>query len=72
MYGQETDVALDGEVAAVLPARWGRDPVSLVLERLFAERYYPPSELVSCRQSGPYTAEPYEVLLHDDATQAAT
>jgi hypothetical protein len=45
-HGEKTNPALDGEVVAVLPIRWGHKPVHDVLERLFAERRYTPSELI--------------------------
>lgn len=69
MYGQKTDKALDGEVVAVLPIQWGRKHVCAVLERIFAERWYTPSELISYRQSGIYKVEPIKYRLHDDATR---
>lgn len=68
MYGQKAEKALDGEVVAVLPIQWGRKPVCAVLERLFAERCYTPSELITFRHSGPHLIETHKVRLHDDAT----
>jgi hypothetical protein len=68
-HGQRTNPALDGEVVAVLPIRWGHKPVRDVLERLFAERRYTPSELISYRQSGIYEVESDKARLHDDATR---
>ena len=69
MYGQKTNTALDGEVVPVLPIRWGRKPVCTVLGRLFAERCYTLSELISYRQSGIHEVEPIKYRLHDDATR---
>jgi hypothetical protein len=68
MYGQKTKKAVDGEVVAVLPIQWGRKSVCTVLERLFAERWYTPSELISYRQSRLHEVEINKVRLHDDAT----
>lgn len=69
VHGVKTHTASDGEVVAVLPIRWGPKSVCAVLERLFAERRYTPSELVSYRQSGIYSVEPDKRRLHDDATR---
>lgn len=50
--------AKDGEVVAVLPARWTEPRVRDVVERLYQERAYTPSELVAWRRSG---SSPYPV-----------